>query len=159
MRSVTGYEQVQAPHIRESELCASCHTLITTALGPNGEVVGTLPEQMNYQEWQHSAFPAESAAASRATCRASTGPVRLSSVLGDERDTLARHSFVGGNAHMLRILNRYRGELGVTAQPQELEATAARHGAATAAGDGRARRCPRRASPAAAWPSRSTSAT
>ena len=54
-----------------------------------------------------------------------TGPVRLSSVLGDERDTLARHSFVGGNAHMLRILNRYRGELGVTALPQELEATAA----------------------------------
>jgi hypothetical protein len=53
------------------------------------------------------------------------GPVRLSSVLGDERETLARHGFVGGNAHMLRILNRHRGQLGVAALPQELEATAA----------------------------------
>jgi hypothetical protein len=125
MRSVTGYEQVQAPHIRESELCASCHTLITTALGPAGEVVGTLPEQMNYQEWQHSAFPAERRSCQSCHMPRAKGPVRLSSVLGDERETLARHGFVGGNAHMLRILNRYRGQLGVTALPQELEATAA----------------------------------
>ena len=124
MRSVTGYEQEQAPHIRESELCASCHTLITTAWGPNGEVVGTLPEQMNYQEWRHSAFPAEQRSCQSCHMPRAAGPVRLSSVLGDERDTLARHSFIGGNAHMLRILNRYRGELGVTAQPQELEAAA-----------------------------------
>jgi hypothetical protein len=46
-------------------------------------------------------------------------------VLGDTRDHLARHTFVGGNAHMLRLLNRYRAELGVTAQPAELEAAAA----------------------------------
>ena len=59
MRSVTGYEQAEAPHIKQSELCASCHTLITEAYGPDGEVVGSLPEQMNYQEWQHSAFYAE----------------------------------------------------------------------------------------------------
>ena len=124
MRSVTGYEQEQAPHISQSELCASCHTLITTALGPNGEVVGTLPEQMNYQEWRHSAFPGEQRSCQSCHMPRVTGPVRLSSVLGDERDTLSRHSFVGGNAHMLRILNRYRGELGVSAQPQELEATA-----------------------------------
>ena len=29
MHSVTGFEQEQAAHIRESELCATCHTLIT----------------------------------------------------------------------------------------------------------------------------------
>jgi hypothetical protein len=55
---------------------------------------------------------------------AASGPVRIASVLGDSRDTLARHSFVGGNAHMLRLLNRYRTELGVLAQPGELEAIA-----------------------------------
>ena len=32
--------------------------------------------------------------------------------------------FVGGNAYMVRLLNRYRHELGVLALPQELEATA-----------------------------------
>src|SRR5262245_55681580 len=34
MRSVTRYEQVQAPHVRESALCAACHTLYTDAIGP-----------------------------------------------------------------------------------------------------------------------------
>ena len=29
MRSVTGFEQVEAAHVRQSELCASCHTLVT----------------------------------------------------------------------------------------------------------------------------------
>ena len=34
MKSVTGFVQAEAPHIRQSELCASCHTLITQAFGP-----------------------------------------------------------------------------------------------------------------------------
>jgi hypothetical protein len=52
------------------------------------------------------------------------GPLRIASVLGDQRESLARHAFVGGNAHMLRLLNRFRTELGVTAPTAELEATA-----------------------------------
>ena len=124
MRSVTGYEQVEAPHIRQSELCASCHTLITDAYGPDGKVVGSLPEQMNYQEWQHSAFPAERRSCQSCHMPAAAGPVRAASVLGDERDRLAQHVFVGGNAFMVRMLNRYRVELGVAALPAELEATA-----------------------------------
>jgi hypothetical protein len=55
---------------------------------------------------------------------AAPGPVRISSVLGDARDQLARHTFVGGNAFMLRLFNRYRTELGIEATPAELEATA-----------------------------------
>ena len=106
MRSVTGYEQVKAPHIRESELCASCHTLITTALGADGEVIGSLPEQMNYQEWRHSAFAAERKSCQSCHMPRVAGPVRVASVLGEGRDGLSRHAFVGGNAHMLRLLNR-----------------------------------------------------
>ena len=34
MRSVTGFEQVEAPHVRQSELCATCHTLITAGDRP-----------------------------------------------------------------------------------------------------------------------------
>jgi hypothetical protein len=52
------------------------------------------------------------------------GPIRASSVMGDARDSLARHLFVGGNAFMLRMLDRYREELGVEALPAELDATA-----------------------------------
>jgi hypothetical protein len=124
MRSVTGYEQVEAPHIKQSELCASCHTLITEAFGPNGEVIGRLPEQMNYQEWQHSAFNVEKKSCQSCHMPRAAGPVRIASVLGDYRDGLSRHLFVGGNSFMLQVFNRYRDELGVQATPAELQATA-----------------------------------
>jgi hypothetical protein len=124
MRSATGFVQAEAPHIKQSELCASCHTLITAAYGPDGEVIGSLPEQMNYQEWQHSAFSREQRSCQSCHMPKAEGPIRASSVLGDARDSLSRHSFVGGNAFMLRMLDRYRAELGVEALPAEFEATA-----------------------------------
>jgi hypothetical protein len=124
MRSVSGFVQAEAPHVTQSALCASCHTLITEAYGPNGEVVGSLPEQMNYQEWQHSDFNKEERSCQSCHMPKAPGPIRSASVLGDSRDSLARHLFVGGNAFMVRMLNKYRAELGVDALPSELEATA-----------------------------------
>jgi hypothetical protein len=124
MHSVTGFEQEQATHIRESELCATCHTLITEAIGEDGRVIGSLPEQMNYQEWRHSAFFNERRSCQSCHMRPAEGPVRIASVLGDYRERLARHAFVGGNAFMLRMMNRYRAELGIEATSSELEFTA-----------------------------------
>jgi len=124
MRSVTGFVQAEGKHIRQSELCASCHTLITKAIGPAGETVGSLHEQMNYQEWQHSDFEREERGCQSCHMPKATGPVRIASTLGDTRETLSRHLFVGGNAFMVRMLNRYRTDLGVEASSPELEATA-----------------------------------
>jgi hypothetical protein len=124
MRSVSGFQQTLAPHIRESELCASCHTLITEALGPDGRVIGSLPEQMNYQEWRHSAFAGEKRSCQSCHMPIVDGPVRVASVLGDYRGSLSQHAFVGGNAFMLRLMNRFRAELGVDATSAELEAMA-----------------------------------
>jgi hypothetical protein len=124
MHSVTQFEQEQAPHVRDSELCATCHTLITEALGPDGSVIGSLPEQMNYQEWRHSRFAQEGRSCQSCHMPAAPGPVRVSSVLGDYRPRLARHAFLGGNAFMLRLMSRYRSELGVEASTAELDATA-----------------------------------
>jgi len=124
MRSVTGYEQVAAPHVRQSELCATCHTLITDALGPDGQVIGSLPEQMNFQEWRHSAFYDEGRSCQSCHMPRAEGPIRVSSVLGAERDGLSRHAFVGGNAFMLRLMNRFRLALGIEAPSAEMDATA-----------------------------------
>jgi hypothetical protein len=124
MRSVTGFVQAKGEHIRKSELCASCHTLITTAIGSGGENIGALHEQMNYQEWQHSDYSREERSCQSCHMPAVSGPVRIASTLGDTRDGMARHLFVGGNAFMVRLLNRYRTDLGVDASSPELEATA-----------------------------------
>jgi hypothetical protein len=123
MHSVTSYQQTESAHIRQAELCATCHTLYTTARGANGEAVGRLPEQMPFLEWQHSNY------ASERTCQschmpAVSEPTPIASVLSDPRPGMSRHTFLGGNFLMLRMLNRWRTDLGVVAEQQELEAAA-----------------------------------
>jgi hypothetical protein len=113
----------EAKHLRESEVCATCHTLYTQALGSKGEVLAKLPEQVPYLEWQHSAFRQEQSCQSCHMPEVAQ-PTRIASVLGEERLDVGRHTFLGGNFFMLRMLNRYRTELGVEALPQELEAAA-----------------------------------
>jgi hypothetical protein len=126
MRSVTGFVQAQGMHIQQSELCATCHTLYTQAFSPTGQVIGSLPEQMNFQEWQHSDYSRGQDSQSCQSCHMPEvkDKTRVASVLGDYREGLHRHLFVGGNAFMVRLLNRYRSDLGVVATSSELEATA-----------------------------------
>jgi hypothetical protein len=125
MRSATGAQPTEAAYIRESELCATCHTLITSAFDQAGNVIGSLPEQVPYQEWQHSAFPADAVSCQSCHMPAVEAPMRISSVLGEDREAMGRHTFVGGNFLVLRMLNAHRDELGVTALPSELNAAVA----------------------------------
>src|SRR5437763_6492614 len=120
-----GYRPTEGEHIRQSELCATCHTLITTALGPAGQKIGELPEQMPYQEWLNSDFREDQSCQS---CHMPVvyDPVRVTNTLGKFRDGMSRHVFVGGNFFMQRVLNKYRGDLGVAALPEEFEAAATR---------------------------------
>ena len=71
MRSATGVRPTAAVHLRSSDLCATCHTLITQALGADGQVIGRLPEQVPYLEWQHSDFYGTKRPVSNATCQKS----------------------------------------------------------------------------------------
>ena len=48
--------------------------------------------------------------------------VPITSVFGEPRSGFSRHTFVGGNFFMQRILNRYRNDLGIPAQPNEMDA-------------------------------------
>jgi hypothetical protein len=125
MRSATRFQPAESAHVRQSELCATCHTLYTQALGPQGQVIGSLPEQMPYLEWRHSSY------ANDRSCQGCHMPVveeetRIASVMGELRPGFARHVFRGGNFFMLRMLNRYRDELGVDALSQELNIAADR---------------------------------
>jgi len=126
MRSSTsGYRPTEGEQIRQSELCATCHTLITTALGPGGKKIGELPEQMPYQEWLQSDFK------DKQSCQNCHMPVveemvRVTNTMGKYREGMSRHVFVGGNFFMQRVLNKYRNDLGVIATNEEFEAAATR---------------------------------
>jgi hypothetical protein len=125
MRSSTGFRPTEAAHIQKPELCATCHTLYTKALGPDGKVIGELPEQVPYQEWLHSDFR-EHRSCQGCHMPAVDQEMPITSVLGEPRKGLSRHVFVGGNFFVLRMLNRYRADLRVAALPSELESAANR---------------------------------
>lgn len=125
MNSASLFEPGEGGHMQDSGLCGSCHTLYTHSRGEDGEVIATLPEQMPYLEWEHSDYPG------RETCQSCHMPVvegetPVSGVLGEPRQGVSQHVFRGGNFFMMRLLNRYRGELGVTAAPRDLEEAARR---------------------------------
>jgi hypothetical protein len=121
--SSQGYKPTESDHIRQSELCATCHTLLTKALGPNGQVIGELPEQVPYQEWLNSEYK-DKQSCQKCHMPVVEEPVPVTKVLGKPREGMSRHVFVGGNFFILRLLNRYRGDLSVWALPQELESAA-----------------------------------
>jgi len=119
-----GWKPTESEHIRKSELCATCHTLITKALGPDGKEIGSLPEQMPYQEWFHSDYKEQK---SCQNCHMpSVKDTPITRVLGGPREELAQHTFVGGNFFMQRVLGKYRVQMQVPAMPSEMENAADR---------------------------------
>lgn len=128
MHASTGFVPTQSDHIRQSELCATCHTLYTPTLDTSGNRVGTLPEQVPFLEWQHSAYRDAQSCQSchMPTVLAAGDSTPITAIRGQPRPDVRRHWFVGGNFFILGMLNRYREELAVEALPTELDQVAAR---------------------------------
>jgi len=125
MKSSSTFQPMESKHIRQSELCATCHTLLTTALDAQGQAIGELPEQMPYQEWLHSDYR-ETRSCQSCHMPVVTENVPITSVFGEPRAGFSRHTFVGGNFFMQRMLNRFRDDLAVAAAPQEMDAAVTR---------------------------------
>jgi hypothetical protein len=123
--STKGFIPQQAIHIRDSALCGSCHTLITTVRGPGGKPMGEFPEQMPYQEWQHSDYN------KKQSCQNCHMPqvaeeMPITSIYGVKRVGMHRHVFIGGNFLLPGMLNEHREELDTAAPSEELRAAADR---------------------------------
>lgn len=120
MNSASGLNPVQAAHIQQAALCGSCHTLFTQSLDEAGNVIGELPEQVPFLEWRHSDY-VDYEACQSCHMPAEREPAAISSVLGQPRDGVSRHSFRGGNFFMLSVFARHAAQLSVTAPRNELE--------------------------------------
>jgi len=119
--STGGFRPTEDAHIRDSALCAPCHTLYTKALAPGGKELGLFPEQVPFLEWLHSDYPKKN------TCQFCHMPevqeeAPIAAVLGVLRQGVRQHTFVGANFFMLNLLNLHRDELAVEALPTELNA-------------------------------------
>jgi hypothetical protein len=125
MQSSSQFVPSQGNHLRTSEFCASCHTLITHTLDEKGQPMADFPEQVPYLEWQHSSFY------QKVQCQDChmpqvDHPIAISSVMGQDRPDFSRHVFRGGNFFMPRLLNLYRNQLGTDALAEELMAVSER---------------------------------
>jgi len=126
MRSSTeGFQPEQGEQIRSAALCASCHTLKTTARNASGEIIGELPEQMPYQEWLHSDYR------DRQTCQSCHMPAYehdepITRVLGSPRPGVARHDFVAANFFLQRMFARYHDDIDLPPAAAELSSAAER---------------------------------
>ncbi|MBB5059436.1 mono/diheme cytochrome c family protein [Granulicella aggregans] len=119
--STAGYLPVHSDHIRDSALCGSCHTLYTNPIVASGEKLPRFPEQMPYQEWQHSDFE------KKQTCQQChmpevKGQTPVTALYGPLREGARRHVFVGANFVIAGMLSDHREDLAVEALPEELTA-------------------------------------
>jgi len=114
MQNHVGYTPTHGDHVRSSELCATCHTVVTRALDAQGKAVGPeVYEQAPFLEWQNSSFSSEPGAASCASCHmpvtdeegnAITAKISNRPPWLDPRSPFGRHTLAGGNAYMLGLL-------------------------------------------------------
>lgn len=115
----SGYVPSYSAHIKESDLCASCHELKTPYVDEFSNILSQtpedeFPEQTPYSEWLHSDFAMQK---SCQDCHMSRSDgVIISSRPGwltTQRDNFALHDFIGANKMMLDILDSNREQLGV----------------------------------------------
>jgi hypothetical protein len=121
MQSSSGFVPQKTEHLSRSALCATCHTLYTPFIDSAGNIAGEFPEQMVFFEWYYSNYRRTQ------TCQGChmpevEGGVRISNLSQTLRSPFSKHSFVGGNAYMLSVLDQFGDELGVTASAEHFEA-------------------------------------
>lgn len=125
MQSSSGFVPQKTEHLSRAALCSTCHTLYTPFVDSAGNIAGEFPEQMPFFEWFYSDFRRTQ------TCQDChmpevEGGVRVSNLSQTLRSPFSKHSFVGGNAYMLGILDRFGDEIGVNASSEHFEDAVAR---------------------------------
>jgi hypothetical protein len=120
MQTGSGFVPVQGTHLSRSEMCATCHVLYTPYLDASGEIAGEFPEQVPYFEWFYSSYRTSRSCQDCHMPEAEAG-VKIALTSQDLRSPFLRHSFAGANVYMLRLLQHYGEELGVTASGAHFE--------------------------------------
>ena len=128
MLSFVGYDPIYGEHILKSELCASCHTLITNTVDLEGEFTGNdFVEQATYHEWVNSSYSDPETGQECQECHFPKidDPIVISSNYAflEARTPYGLHHMVGGNSFMLELMKNNIDELGLWADEEDFDAT------------------------------------
>ncbi|MEZ6093506.1 MAG: multiheme c-type cytochrome [Pirellulaceae bacterium] len=141
MQRHVGYTPTQGMHVMKSALCATCHTVITESVDADGKPsAGMFHEQSPYLEWRNSDFndertPAPDSARSCQACHMPQNDVDGNIIMTNlahnpggrdfpflrPRLPFGRHTLVGGNAFMTRLLRDNAKKLGAVASKDAFE--------------------------------------
>lgn len=128
MQLYEGLTPVYSEHMGKSQVCSSCHTLITNTVDLNGNYNGnTFVEQATYHEWLNSAL-----AADNITCQHCHMPQILDSVIIANnilslapRSPFNQHQFAGGNVFMVNLIKQNKTSLGISSPDANFDSTLA----------------------------------
>ncbi|MDX9851186.1 MAG: hypothetical protein RBT01_11805, partial [Anaerolineaceae bacterium] len=129
MRTSSGFTAVQSEHIRESEVCATCHELYLNYIKEDSTLSSgdeLFYEQTPYSEWLASSFVEKS---SCQNCHMPTaeGAAPISNITPQNLyEPFARHTFTGGNVFMLNLFGEFSDELGFPGSIAALDQNIAR---------------------------------
>lgn len=122
----TGYNPVYSEHIKDSRVCASCHTLITNPLDLDGVPTGgEFVEQAPFQEWQNSVYHEQGTSCYSCHVPEIEDVVKISSMPPNlaGRTPYGKHHFAGANVFMLKLLKNNIDELGITADANHFDSS------------------------------------
>lgn len=126
MEEFIGFDPVHSDHISDAGLCASCHTLVTSPIGSNGQLTGTtFVEQATYHEWLNSAYETDNVSCQSCHLPQLEESIVISSNYAflEGRSPYGLHEMVGGNTFMLELMKTYREELDIPALPEHFDET------------------------------------
>jgi hypothetical protein len=104
-------------HLTKSELCATCHTVITPHLTQDDDIKGVFFEQTAYLEWKNSVYPETDIQCQSCHMPATEEGVDIAS--RPPWDTTKRkpfffHQFAGGNTALQNIFSKNAGPLNLS---------------------------------------------
>ncbi len=132
MNSFVGFNPVYSEHIKNSGICASCHTLFTESVDLDGEFTGnTFAEQATYHEWLNSDFDDEGATPQ--SCQSCHMPsleddivISANYLFLSPRSPFALHDLIGANIPMIKMIQANKEVLNIDAADKHFEETIAK---------------------------------
>ncbi len=128
MQLYEGYTPVYSPHMDNSAVCASCHTLITPSVDLAGNYTGgEFIEQATYHEFLNSSYPLAGTKCQTCHMPQLADPIVIAngyiSLAG--RTPFNQHTFAGANHFMLDLIKNNKNSLGIDVADNHIDSSMA----------------------------------
>jgi hypothetical protein len=126
MQLYEGMTPTFSPHMDNSKLCSSCHTLITQTADLSGNLTGgEFIEQATYHEYLNSIYPSQNKKCQTCHMPQLLDPIIIANGFQGlvPRAPFNQHTFAGANAFMVKLIKANRDSLNVRVPEAKFDST------------------------------------